>query len=177
MIDGSSTPPTMPALPVFVIRPATRPHRYAACSSSKTMGARFGPVREPDVVTKIVFGYSFADARGGVLELEAVAEHEARVLRRVGAKLLLEFRRRLHLHVRDGGAQLLLDRLETVVGARVPAGVRDGPGRQERDAEAGGPGGRLAPAAGDEDESGDREERQRPRLHVPIMPSRPIIER
>ena len=60
MIDGSSTPPTMPALPVFVIRPATRPHRYAACSSSKTMGARFGPVREPDVVTKIVFGYSFA---------------------------------------------------------------------------------------------------------------------
>src|ERR1035441_8646538 len=52
----------MPALPVFVIRPATRPHKYAACSSSKTMGARFGPVREPEVVTKIVFGYSFAIA-------------------------------------------------------------------------------------------------------------------
>ena len=60
LMDGSSTPPTIPAFPVFDIRPATRPHRYVACSSSKTIGARFGAVREPEVVTKTVFGYSAA---------------------------------------------------------------------------------------------------------------------
>ena len=27
LIEGSSTPPTMPAVPVFVMRPETRPHR------------------------------------------------------------------------------------------------------------------------------------------------------
>src|SRR5205085_2684211 len=60
LIDGSSTPPTMPAFAVFDIRPAARPHRYAACSSSKTIGARLGAVFEPEVVTKTVFGYSLA---------------------------------------------------------------------------------------------------------------------
>ena len=125
LIEGSSTPPTMPALPVFVIRPDDEAAQVRRLLELEDDGrevrrrARAGR-RHEDRLRVLL-----RDARGGVLELEAVAEHEPRVLRRVGAELLLEFRRRLHLHVRDGRAQLLLDRLETVVGARVPAGVRD----------------------------------------------------
>ncbi len=125
-------------------------------------------------------GILLGDALGGVLKLETVAEHEVRALGRVGAELLFEFRRRLHLDVRDGRAQILLDRLEAFVRARVPAGVGDRAGGQQRDAESGGLRRRLGPAAGDdggrEGAGGeDGEEDQRARLHAPIMPSRPLI--
>ena len=129
-------------------------------------------------------GILLRDALGGVLELESVAEHEVRAFRRVGPELLLEFRRRLHLDVRDGRAQLLLDGLEAFVRSRVPAGVRDRAGRQQRHAEARRLRERLGFAAGDESEGEGRGsggchepggEGQRARLHPRIMPPRPII--
>ena len=158
LMDGSSTPPTMPALPVFVSPPGEEAAEVRGLFELEDdrrevrRGAR-ARRRHEDRLRVLL-----RDARGRVLELEAVPEDEARPLRRVGAELLLELGRRLDLHVRDPGAELLLDRLEPLLGAGVPARVRDRARRQEGDRE--GRGGRLrgrlrrARAAGRESQEG-----------------------
>ena len=75
---------------------------------------------------------------GGILELEAVGEHELVPLRGEGPERFILLSRGMGLDVTDRESEGVVDLLKAGVGARVPGGVGNGSGGNETDAETGG---------------------------------------
>ena len=97
--------------------------------------ARFGPARAAGGRYENGMRKLWCDAPRGVLELEAVAEHEVVALASVLTEVFVELGRRLRLDVADLGAEAVADLEQPSVGAGVPRLVGDGPRCQERDFE------------------------------------------
>ena len=91
---------------------------------------------------KTVRGEVGRHRRGGVLELEAVAEDEVEAAPGEVAEARLELGRCLRLDLRDLGAELVADGEQPLVRERVPAGIAHRPRAEQRDLEC--RGGRCA---------------------------------
>ncbi len=89
----------------------------------------------PEVVTKIVFGYSAPAFFAASWNSKPWPKARLESLRAVGAESFLELRRGLRLLMRDLGAEIALDALHALPGDGVPAGVLNRAGREQADFE------------------------------------------
>ena len=138
--EGIFTPPSAASLPVFETRaPRSRARRWRlrARTRSAPRWAHGRAAGRDEHRLRVVL----RDVGGGVLELEAVTEHEIEAARREVAEAGLEVLRRLRLLVRDLRAELGVDLLEPFVRALVPAAVADRARSEQSDLERGRRGG------------------------------------